>query len=110
MPKINEMLLKLEGFHYATPLDLNVVYYHICLSKNPINLCTIVLPWGKYRYKRLPMGVANSTDILQQKMNDLFHGFQFICAYIDGLFILTKLNWKDHVQKLEFIIYYNSQL
>ena len=46
------------------------------------------------------MGVDNSPDILQQKMNDLFHGFEFICAYIDELLILTKGNWIDHVQKL----------
>ena len=33
MTKINEMLLKLEGFQYATSLDLNMGYYHIRLSK-----------------------------------------------------------------------------
>ena len=75
MPKINEMLLKLEGFKYATSLDLNMVHYHIRLSKNASNLCMIILSCGKYGYKRLPMGVANSPDIFQQKMNDLFHGF-----------------------------------
>ena len=39
---------------------------------------------GKYCYKRLPIGVANSPEILQHKMNDLFHGFEFIHAYIYG--------------------------
>ena len=29
MPKINEMLLKLEDFQYATSLDLNTGYYKI---------------------------------------------------------------------------------
>ena len=29
MPKINEMLLKLEGFWYAASLDLNMGHYHI---------------------------------------------------------------------------------
>ena len=29
MPKINEILLKLEGFQYATSLDLDMGYYHI---------------------------------------------------------------------------------
>ena len=29
MPKINEMLLKLEGFQYAKSLDLSIGYYHI---------------------------------------------------------------------------------
>ena len=31
MPKTNEILLKLEGFHYATSLYLYMGYYHIRL-------------------------------------------------------------------------------
>ena len=69
------MLFKLEGFQYVTPLDLNMGYYYIRLSKNVSNLCTIFLQWGEYWYNCLTMGVANSPDIFQQKMNDLFHGF-----------------------------------
>ena len=80
MPKVNEMLLKLEGFQYATSLGLDMGYYNILISKNASNLCTIILPWGKYRYKCLPMGVANSPYIIQQKMIYLFHGFEFIRA------------------------------
>ena len=45
MPKINEMLLKLEGFQYAASLYLNMVYYHIQIRENASNLCTIILPW-----------------------------------------------------------------
>ena len=104
MPNINEMLLKFEGFQYAMSLDLNVVYYHIQLNKNASKLCTIILPWGKYCYKRLPIVVDNSPDIFQYKMNDLFHGSEFIRSYIDDLLILIKLDWVDHVQKLELTI------
>ena len=90
MPKINETLLKLEGFMYATYLDLNMGYYHIQLSKNASKLCMVILPWGKYWFKLLPMGVSNSLENFQQKMNCLFHGFEFICSYIDYIFILIK--------------------
>ena len=72
------MLLKLEVFQYDKSLDLNMGYYHIPLNKNASNLCTIILPCGKYRYKRLLMGVSNSPEIFQQKTNYLFHGFEFI--------------------------------
>ena len=58
---------------------------------------------GKYHYKRQPMGIANHPDIFQHNMNDLFHGFEFICEYIDEIFILTKGYWTYHVQKLELI-------
>ena len=73
MPKINVVLLKLENFQYAKSLYLNMRYYHIQLRKKASNLCTIVIPWLKYCYKRLLMGVAKSPEIVQQKMNDLFH-------------------------------------
>ena len=33
MSKINEMLLKLEGFQYDISLNLNIGYYHIKLNK-----------------------------------------------------------------------------
>ena len=59
MIKTNEMLLKLEGFQYANSLDLNMGYYHIRLSKKTSILCKIIHMWGKYRYKRLPMGISN---------------------------------------------------
>ena len=104
MTKINEILLKLEGFQYAMSLDLNMGYYDIRLNKNASNLCTIILPWGKYQYKRLPMVFSNTLDILQHNMNDLFHGFEYISVYIGELFILTKGYWTDHVQKLELTI------
>ena len=48
MSTINEMLLRLRGFQYATSLDLNMGYYHIKLSENASNLCTIFIPRGKY--------------------------------------------------------------
>ena len=51
IPKIQEMLLKLEGFKYGTSLDLNMGYYHIELTPNSKRLCTIVLPWGNMSTK-----------------------------------------------------------
>ena len=80
MPKIIEMLLKLESFQYATSHDLNMVYYHTRLNKNASILCMIIIPWVKYCYKRLPLGISDLPDIFQQNMNDLFHGFEFIRA------------------------------
>ena len=80
MPKIKEMLMKLESLQYSMLIDLNMGYYHIQLSKNSSILCMIIFIWEKYCYKRLPMEVSNSTNIFQQKMNDLFHGSESIRA------------------------------
>ena len=64
--------LKIRRFTYATLLDLIMGFYHIELTPNLSALCTIILPWEKYEYLKLPMGLVNSPDIFQEKMGDLF--------------------------------------
>ena len=67
-------------------------YYHVTLTPASKALCTIVLPFGKYEYNRLPMGVTNSVDVFQEKMSELFVGFDYVRAYLDNLLITTKGN------------------
>ena len=77
IPK-QDLLLKLEGFQHATSLDLNMGYYHIELTPFSKRLCTIVMPWGKYKYQCLPMGLCNSPDIFQEHMFELFSDLEFV--------------------------------
>jgi len=105
IPKIQDLLLKLEGFQYATSLDLNMGYYHIELSPDSKRLCTIVLPWGKYEYQKLPMGLCNSPDIFQEKMSTLMGDLEFVRTYIDDLLITTKSTWNDHLRHLDIVFH-----
>ena len=104
LPNIQDTLLGLEGFTYATALDLNMGYYHIRLSEEASKMTTIIMPWGKYQYKRLPMGLANSPDIFQEKMNSLFNELSYVRAYIDDLLVLTKGSYEDHLKKVEVVL------
>jgi hypothetical protein len=51
------MIRSMEGFTFATALDLIIEYYHRKVDADSQKLYTIVFPWGKYKYKRLPMGI-----------------------------------------------------
>ena len=66
IPKIQDMLLNMEGFTYVSSLDLNMGYYHIELSPGSKWLCTIVLPWVQYEYQELHMLVFNSPNIFKK--------------------------------------------
>jgi hypothetical protein len=85
IPKISTVLQELEGFTFATALDLNMGYYTIRLDPNASRICTIIFPWGKYSYKRLPMGIADSPDIFQSKMLELMEDLEYVQAYLDDL-------------------------
>ncbi len=78
IPKISTLLQEVEGFSYATALDLNMGYYTISLDPDRSKICTIIFPWGKYSYKILPMGIAGSLDIFQEKMSNLMATLEFL--------------------------------
>jgi hypothetical protein len=92
--------LKLEGFQYATLLDLNMDYYYIELSPYAKQLRTIMLPWGKYEYQCLLMGLCNCPDIFQEKMSCLMDDLEYVQAYIDDLLITTKGTYLEHLKSL----------
>ena len=98
--KISTVLQELEGFTYATSLYLNMGYYTIRLDPDASKICTIFLPWGKYSYLRLPMGVACSPDIFQAKMSELMATLEFIQTYLDDLLCIAKGSLDDHLAKL----------
>ena len=76
---------------FATSIDLNMGYYHLPFMLNASQLCTVVLPWGKYEHLRLPMGLCNSPDIFLEKMSELMIGFEFARAYLDNFCIISRL-------------------
>ena len=104
IPKISTVLQELEGFTYATTLDLNMGYYTIRLDPNSSKICTLIFPWGKYSYLRLPMGVAGSPDIFQAKMSELMVALEFVRAYLDDLLCITKASLEDHLDKLRMVL------
>ena len=104
IPNIQDMLLNLEGFQCATSLDLNMGYYHLELSARSKQMCTIVFPFGKYEYQRIPMGLCNSPDIFQEKMSELMEGIESALTYLDDLLCITKGSFEDHLEHLDRIL------
>jgi dihydroorotate dehydrogenase len=104
------MIRSMEGFNFASALDLNMGYYHIKLDADAQKLCTIVFQWHmeKYKYKRLPMGIKVTPDVFQNVMSKLVQDMEYVKTYLDDLLILTnsifKSSFEDHLLKLEMVL------
>ena len=101
-----EALQKIEQFKSATALDLSQGYYHIPLTKNAQKICTTILPWGKYSYKRLPMGLASAPDIFQSVITELFFDLDYVLVYIDNILILQREDETEnnHLEKITTVL------
>ena len=100
IPRIGETMQQLEGFQFATALDLNMGYYTIQLDAASKEITTIVTEFGKFQYNVLPMGLVVSADIFQAKVNELLGDIEGVKAYIDDILVLNKGTFAEHVEQL----------
>jgi hypothetical protein len=68
-------------------------------------LCTTILPWGKYQYKRLPMGVKTSPDIFQRIMYELLGDIPNIQVYLDDILITSNGTFEEHAEIMEKVLH-----
>ena len=50
------------------------------------------------------MGLCNSPDIFQDKMNEAFNDLEYIRAYIDDLIIISNSNFEDHLNIINIVL------
>jgi hypothetical protein len=68
-------------------------YYTFELDKESQDLCTIIAPFGKYKYLRLPMGLKCSPDITQAAMENVLSDIEAFSS-----------DWDHHVKLLATIL------
>jgi RNase H-like domain found in reverse transcriptase/Reverse transcriptase (RNA-dependent DNA polymerase) len=50
------------------------------------------------------MGISNSPDIFQSRINQLMDGLDYVRAYLDNILIVTKNTYGDHLNKLDTVL------
>jgi hypothetical protein len=105
-----DMIRSMEGFIFASALDLNMGYYHIKLDADSQKLYFIVFPWymGKYKYKRLPMGIKINWYLMFfktscERLSKIWNMLRQL-SYVDDLLIIRNISFKDHLLKLEMVL------
>ena len=81
---------ELEGFQYATTLDLKMGYYTINILSTTQELLMIVTEFGKFRYIYIPMGMCALGDIFQATVDNPISDIKGSKTYIDNILLLSK--------------------
>jgi hypothetical protein len=78
-------------------------YYMFELNKESQDLCTIVTPFGKYKYLRLTMGLKCSPDIAQAAMENVLSDNKDANIYINDVGAFSD-DWDLHVSLIATIL------
>jgi transposase InsO family protein len=103
LPKIQDVLHRRPGYKYFTKIDLSMCYYTFELDEASRNLCVIVTPFGKFRYKRLPMGVSQAPDLCQEIMESIFNDMAEVEVFLDDIGIFSN-DFVTHMRTIRKVL------
>ncbi|KAK8777878.1 hypothetical protein V5799_020780 [Amblyomma americanum] len=97
--KDHSAILGLAGAKFFSHLDANAGFHQIPLDEQSSKMCTFATPFGRYRFLRLPFGLASASEVFQKALNEVFDGIPGVRVYVDDVLIWGATR-AEHDQRL----------
>lgn len=105
LPRIDDILDKLNGCAYLSSIDLKSGYWQLQIDENDVPKTAFRTPMGHYQFKVLSFGLTNAPATWQNAMNDIFrqHLDEFVVVYLDDILIFSKSK-EEHYNHLRIVL------
>ena len=104
-PTFDDVVSRLHGAKWFSILDARSGYWNIQLDDESKLLTTFNTPFGRYCYRRLPMGLRNAQDVYQGQMDKMFGDIPGVFGIADDLVIAGwDTDGRDHDETLKLVL------
>ncbi|GBG84166.1 hypothetical protein CBR_g38140 [Chara braunii] len=92
LPRIDDLLDRVQGCKYFTKIDLKSGYHQIEVHPDDHYKTTFRTRYGHYEFIVMPFGLTNVPATFQRCMNDLFRPWldRFVVVYLDDILVFSK--------------------
>lgn len=101
-PTMEDILPEIGAARVFSKLDLSQGYWQCTLDEQSSYLTTMVTPWGRYTWKRLPFGLKVSGEIFQRKLHESLEGLSGIACVADDILVFgnDQMSHDTHLTEL----------
>ncbi|CAM1310083.1 Uncharacterised protein g5342 [Pycnogonum litorale] len=103
MTTVDEVLTRVHGSKLFTVLDANSGFYQLELDDESKALTSFNTPFGRFRYKRLPMGIKSAPELFQRRMVDIFGDLPNVNIIVDDM-LLDSNDTIEHYTVLRSVL------
>ena len=89
LPTVEDAIAKFGNCDTFSKFDVKNAFWHCELDEESSFLTTMITPFGRYRWSRLPFGVNVASEIFQRKLLEQLDGLEYTIAIADDCSIAS---------------------
>ncbi|GBM24162.1 Uncharacterized protein K02A2.6 [Araneus ventricosus] len=90
IPSADDIISRLEGKRIFSVVDLKDGFRHVPLDEVSCEICTFNTPFGRYKFNKMPFGIASAPEILQKRNQKPFGDIEGVKVYFDDIIVAGK--------------------
>ena len=94
-PTIDEILPELSRVKVFSTVDTKNGFWHIELDDDSSRLTTFNLPFGQFRWLRLPFGLCTAPEEFQRRLNNALEGLKGVRTIHDDILVFGEGSTED---------------
>ena len=105
LPRIDELLDRLQGAKFFTKIDLRQGYHQIRIKEADVEKTAFRTRYGHYEYTVLPFGLTNAPATFMGLMNEVFRPLldKSVVVYLDDILIYSR-TWDEHKRHIAEVL------
>ena len=105
LPRIDDMLDRINGAKVFSSIDLCSAYHQVRLVDSDVPKTAFRTPFGHFQFRVLAFGLTNAPSHFQTVINSAFADprySEFMCIYLDDILVFSK-NADEHLRHIESV-------
>ncbi|GBG69286.1 hypothetical protein CBR_g3985 [Chara braunii] len=105
LPRIDDLLDRVQGCRYFSKTDLKFGYHRIAIWPEDQHKPAFQTRYGLYEFVVMPFGLCNAPGTFQHAMNRIFHDYldKFVIVYLSDILIFSR-TVEEHVGHLDKVL------
>ncbi|GBL80157.1 Transposon Ty3-I Gag-Pol polyprotein [Araneus ventricosus] len=88
IPSADDIISRLEGKKIFSVVDLKDGFWHVPLDEVSSEICTFNTPFRRYKFNKMPFGIASAPEIFQKGNQKLFGDIEGVEIYFDDIIVV----------------------